>query len=118
MRLDRRDFLCLSALGGGALGMGAGFWKGAYAAPAQPGPSPYGAMSGSPDANGVRLPAGFSSRILARSGRAVASTGYTWHSAPDGGACFALSDGGWVYTSNSELSSGGGASALRFEYVQ
>ncbi|TQF17123.1 DUF839 domain-containing protein [Myxococcus llanfairpwllgwyngyllgogerychwyrndrobwllllantysiliogogogochensis] len=115
MRLDRRDFLRLSALGGGALGMGPGFWKGAYAAPAQPGPSPYGAMSGSPDANGVRLPAGFSSRILARSGRAVASTGYTWHSAPDGGACFALSDGGWVYTSNSELSSGGGASALRFD---
>ncbi|QSQ20599.1 DUF839 domain-containing protein [Pyxidicoccus parkwayensis] len=114
MRLHRRDFLRLSALGGGALALGPGFWKEAYAAPAQPGPSPYGALSGSPDANGVRLPAGFTSRIIARSGQAVASTGYTWHSAPDGGACFALSTGGWVYTSNSEMTSGG-VSAVRFD---
>jgi secreted PhoX family phosphatase len=115
MRLHRRDFLRLSALGGGAVALGPAFWKEAYAAPAQPGPSPYGAMSGSPDANGVRLPAGFTSRIIARSGRVVGTTGYTWHSAPDGGACFALSTGGWVYTSNSELDSGGGVSAVRFD---
>lgn len=114
MRLHRRDFLRLSALSGGALALGPGFWKAAYAAPAQPGVSPYGAMSGTPDANGVRLPAGFTSRILARSGQVVAGTGYTWHSAPDGGACFALATGGWVYTSNSEMTSGG-VSALRFD---
>ena len=40
------------------------------------------------DANGLLLPAGFTSRIVARSGQAVPGTGYTWHSAPDGGACF------------------------------
>ncbi|MCY1017272.1 alkaline phosphatase PhoX [Pyxidicoccus sp. MSG2] len=115
MRLNRRDLLRLSALGGGALALGPAFWKEAYAAPARPGPSPYGAMSGSPDANGIRLPAGFSSRFIAGSGRVVAGTGYTWHGAPDGGACFPLPAGGWVYASNSELYDGGGASAVRFD---
>ncbi|QRK10908.1 DUF839 domain-containing protein [Archangium violaceum] len=115
MRLNRRHFLHLSAVGSGALVLGPGFWKKAYAAPAQPGPSPYGAISGSPDAQGVRLPAGFASRIIARTGEVVPGTSYTWHGSPDGGACFATGDGGWVYTSNSELPLGGGASAVRFD---
>ncbi|HZI13540.1 MAG TPA: alkaline phosphatase PhoX [Myxococcus sp.] len=116
MRLDRRELLRLSMLGGGALAMGPAFWKEAYAAPAQPGPSPYGAISGSPDVNGVRLPAGFTSRIVARSGQVVRNTSYTWPGAPDGGACFPVSTGGWVYVANSELGSGtGGASAIRFD---
>lgn len=116
MRLDRRELLRLSMMGGGALALGPAFWKEAYAAPAQPGPSPYGAMSGSPDVNGVRLPAGFTSRIVARSGRLVGNTNYTWPGAPDGGACFPVSTGGWVYVANSELGSGtGGASAIRFD---
>jgi secreted PhoX family phosphatase len=68
-----------------------------------------------PDANGLRLPAGFTSRVLARSGQTVTGTNYRWHGAPDGGACFAMGDGGWVYVCNSELASGaGGVSALRF----
>ena len=68
-----------------------------------------------PDANGIRLPVGFSSRIVARSGRKVAAR-YRWHIKPDGGATFATDDGGWIYVSNSESSSwlGGGASAIRF----
>ncbi|TMQ91202.1 DUF839 domain-containing protein, partial [Actinomadura soli] len=47
-------------------------------------------------------------------GQTVPGTSYTWHQAPDGGACFA--DGtGWIYVSNSEVgSNAGGASALRF----
>lgn len=66
-----------------------------------------------PDRNGVRLPTGFTSRIVARSGQSL--FGYTWHGAPDGGATFATSDGGWVYVSNSELDKqAGGAGALRF----
>ena len=68
------------------------------------------------DENGVMLPAGFRSRIVARSGEIpVAGSGYRWHGAPDGGACFPAPDGGWVYVSNSELSDGsGGVGALRF----
>lgn len=64
-----------------------------------------------PDSNGIRLPQGFTSRIIAVSLLPVA--GYTWHEFPDGGATFAQPDGGWIYVSNSESPSGG-ASAIRF----
>ncbi|MEU0387891.1 alkaline phosphatase PhoX, partial [Streptomyces chartreusis] len=89
-------------------------WGGgaASAPPAQPGTGPYGPL-GSPDANGIRLPGGFTSRVIARSGQRVGSTSYTWHNAPDGGACYA--DGtGWIYVSNSEINPSGGASAVAF----
>lgn len=68
-----------------------------------------------PDENGVRLPVGFTSRIVARSGQKLAG-GYRWHIYPDGGATFATEDGGWIYVSNAEVPSllGGGASAIRF----
>ena len=66
-----------------------------------------------PDQNGVRLPAGFTSRIVARSSQKIFH--YTWHAAPDGGATFATEDGGWIYVSNSELDNqAGGVGALRF----
>lgn len=66
-----------------------------------------------PDQNGVRLPVGFSSRIVAQSGQKLFN--YLWHAAPDGAAIFATPDGGWIYVSNSELSDQqGGAGALRF----
>lgn len=66
-----------------------------------------------PDRNGVRLPAGFTSRIVAHSGQTI--SGYRWHAAPDGGATFAAPDGGWIYVSNSELDNqAGGVGALRF----
>ena len=59
-----------------------------------------------PDANGIMLPAGFQSRIVARSGQpAVTSSAYRWHASPDGGACFGTDDGGWIYVSNSEENS-------------
>ena len=68
-----------------------------------------------PDANGLRLPDGFSSRIVARSSQQpVSASGYLWHAAPDGGATYATSDGGWIYVSNSEVFSRGGVGALRF----
>lgn len=67
-----------------------------------------------PDENGIRLPEGFRSRVLARSGDVVPDTGFVWPLAPDGGACF--EDGaGWIYVSNSELRTGGGVGALRFD---
>lgn len=69
-----------------------------------------------PDANGIRLPAGFTSRVVARTGEAPVTGGsYLWHRAPDGGATFATNDGGWIYVSNAEVGSGqGGCGALRF----
>ncbi len=69
-----------------------------------------------PDINGVRLPAGFTSRIVARSGNDL--FGYRWHAAPDGGATFATEAGGWIYVSNSELKNhNGGVGALRFDHT-
>jgi len=69
-----------------------------------------------PDANGLRLPHGFTSRIVARSRVApIAGRPFVWHDSPDGGAAFAAPGGGWIYVSNSEIAGNlGGASALRF----
>ncbi|MFB8243517.1 alkaline phosphatase PhoX [Streptomyces sp. NPDC055952] len=111
--MERRSLLRAAVLGGTSAALGGTLWRGAaYAAPAQPGAGPYGPL-GSPDANGIRLPAGFTSRVVARSGQRVGGTSYTWHNAPDGGACYA--DGtGWIYVSNSEINPSGGASAVVF----
>jgi secreted PhoX family phosphatase len=70
---------------------------------------------GPADADGIRLPPGFSIRIVARSGEPVLPGGYTWHAWPDGGATFATRDGGWIYVSNAELPLIGGVGALRFD---
>lgn len=74
-----------------------------------------------PNRHGIRLPAGFTSRIVASAGLKVrkslfGTTGYHWHSYADGGATFPTVDGGWIYVSNSETVGllGGGASAIRF----
>ncbi len=88
---------------------------------AQAAASSIGALGG-PDDNGVRLPEGFTSRVVASAGLRVRrswwqATGYKWHIYPDGGATFPTSDGGWVYVSNSESPSflGGGVGAIRFD---
>ncbi|GAA1512983.1 DUF839 domain-containing protein [Streptomyces albidochromogenes] len=111
--MERRSFLRGAVIGTSAAAFGGTLWRGAaHAAPAQPGAGPYGAL-GAADANGLRLPSGFTSRVIARSGQKVGSTAYTWHNAPDGGACYA--DGtGWIYVSNSEINPSGGAGAVRF----
>ncbi|MBW1598637.1 DUF839 domain-containing protein [Streptomyces sp. JJ38] len=113
--MNRRAVLRAAVAGAGGLAFAGSLWQGAaLAAPAQNGPSPYGPLQ-SADANGIRLPEGFTSRVVARSSQTVPGTGYTWHGAPDGGACFADGDG-WIYVSNAELSGGdGGVSALRFD---
>ncbi|MEU1280147.1 alkaline phosphatase PhoX [Streptomyces sp. NPDC005805] len=111
--MERRSLLRGAVVGTSAAAFGFTLWQGAAsAAPAQPGPGPYGAP-GPADPNGVQLPSGFTSRVVARSGQKVGSTSYTWHPAPDGGACYA--DGtGWIYVSNSEVNPSGGAGAVRF----
>ena len=109
--LDRRTFLLTSGLvaAGAAL---VGPARDAFAAVA--GPGPYGALQAA-DANGLQLPAGFTSRIIGRTGSNVSGTSYSWHGAPDGGACFPSTGGGWVYVSNSEVGgAAGGASAVKF----
>lgn len=81
--------------------------------------------------DGLMIPEGFAVRAVARhysnpvTGLVdpLGATGYVWHAAPDGGAVFPASDGGWVYVSNSETGIGGavfgssrdgGVGALRF----
>ncbi|MFB7372118.1 alkaline phosphatase PhoX [Streptomyces sp. NPDC056222] len=111
--MERRSFLRGAVIGTSAAAFGGTLMRGAaYAAPAQPGAGPYGAL-GAADANGILLPSGFSSRVIARSGQTVSGTSYTWHNAPDGGACYA-NGSGWIYVSNSEINPSGGASAVRF----
>src|SRR5688572_15740015 len=101
--LSRRDFVRVA--GGGTLLLAVG-GSGLLAA-CDP-----GALQ-QPDTNGLRLQSGFTSRIIATTDQPVANTGYVWHLSPDGGACFALPDGGWSYVSNCE-SLPGGAGFVRF----
>lgn len=114
--MDRRSFLRGAALvvGGALVG---GVRPAVTAAAAGPvvGDGPYGPL-GAPDVNGVQLPTGFTSRLLARSGEMVPGTGHVWHTAPDGGACAPRNRGGWLYLSNCEATGGnGGVSALAFD---
>lgn len=68
--------------------------------------SPFASMGPlmAPDANGVQLPAGFTSRVVAvfNEPPLPSQPDFRWHSDPDGGAIFATEDGGWIYVSNSE----------------
>jgi uncharacterized protein len=112
--MDRRSFLRRAAIGAGAAALSPAYLGRVLTAPARAADGPYGPLL-APDANGIRLPAGFSSRVIARTGQPVGTTGYVWHLFPDGGATFATSDGGWIYVSNSEAPLAGGAGAVRFD---
>jgi len=71
---------------------------------------------GEPDDNGVRVPEGFTARIIGQSGtKPHAGSDYEWHLAPDGGATYPTEDGGWIYCCNSEVPIIGGAGAIRFD---
>ncbi len=105
--MHRRHFIQAGLAVAGSFSLGRDFWKRAYAAPAQPGPSIYGALLG-PDENGLYLPPGFRSRRIAEAYSRVPLDGggessYVWHRAPDGGGVIPQADGGWVYVSNSEI---------------
>lgn len=69
-----------------------------------------------PDDNGVQLPEGFSSRVIAvvNEPPLPGNPEFLWHSDPDGGAVFRTDDGGWIYVSNSEArdTTTGGAAGL------
>ncbi|MCI0384957.1 alkaline phosphatase PhoX [Streptomyces sp. CNQ085] len=110
--MQRRTFLRTASAGAGAVAFSGALWQGAATAAgvSTATAGPYGPLR-APDANGVALPEGFRSRIVARSSLPVG--GVLWHPAPDGGACYPDGDG-WIYVSNSEVPLVGGASAIRF----
>lgn len=99
--MDRRRFLFLSLATSGSLTIGRSAFVAALAAPAEPGASPYGPLL-APDANGLRLPAGFTSRVIKQWGQPIGPTTELAMLFPDGAATFPTDDGGWILVSNSE----------------
>ena len=129
----RRRFLQQGLIASGVLAVGPGLWGTAtQASPRSARPlSMRGKVSNIPNLAGtlhevsvendpdtrMLVPRGFSVRQVARTGeRPVPASDYLWHADPDGGATFAMNDGGWVYVSNAEVGAfrQGGVGALRF----
>ena len=111
--VKRREFLKMAGIGFSA------FLSGGFRANGAEGLGRFSALRDvgtllPPDLNGIRLPSGFRSRVVARSGASPIDGARAWHGAPDGGGVFAQPDGGWIYVSNSEIFGKGGAGALRF----
>ena len=124
--MDRRNFLRAGVVstGAGVMLPTAMFARPASARSAEgsatAGESPYGPLSDTPDENGLLLPAGFTSRVIAVSGEVVGATNYAWHMFPDGAGTFDDGNGGWYYTCNSEVfdfmaPDSGGVSAIHFD---
>ena len=120
--LSRRELLRSGFVGMGLLGIGGGLSAcgGSGGSPDGGGGSggtgrlSFPALAPTPDANGLLIPRGFSSRVIAQANQPVGSTGLRWHTDPDGSAVFAAPDGGWVYVSNREFLPGG-VDAIRFD---
>jgi uncharacterized protein len=126
-RVNRRELVSGGVSAAGLLALGPEFWE-ALARPARRGRSPYGPLR-APDANGLRLPEGFESRVVARGLQPVDGTTYSWHMFSDGAATYRTADGGWILVSNCEVPTPvdlpidppignpgeGGASAIRFD---
>jgi len=113
--MDRRQFLRIGLVSAGGA---AALPSVATAAPTQAsGGGPYGSLDGiDPDENGVILPEGFTSRIVAVGGEPVGDTTYDWHIFPDGAATFDDGEDGWYHVCNSEVfvAGLGGVSAIHF----
>ena len=109
--IGRRGFI------GGGAGAGVVLVVGARAGAQGATDGPYGPLAGAPDANGLLLPEGFTSRVIARSLQPVEGTGYEWPAFPDGAATFPADDGGWFHVVNSEIpvEGDGGASTIRYD---
>jgi secreted PhoX family phosphatase len=109
-QLSRRSFLRAGLSSAGALALGPWFFQRAFAAgPVTVGGGPYGPLQPF-DTNGIALPAGFTSREIARGASPVAGSTppYVWHNATDGQATFrtltgGAPDGGWILVANSEM---------------
>src|SRR4051794_1669185 len=79
-RIDRRQFLRRAITAGTSAAVLPAAMVSAQSA--TPGASPYGDLATEPDENGLLLPDGFTSKVLAVGGDEVASTGYAWHAFP------------------------------------
>jgi hypothetical protein len=114
--ITRRAFLRSSALVLTSVSLNAGSVTGNSQQPDVKLKKHLGPLS-QPDVNGVMLPDGFTSRVIARSGlKPHVESPYRWHDAPDGGATFETDSGGWIYVSNSEMPRHhGGAGAIEFD---
>ena len=110
--MDRRTTLRLGAAVAASALVESSLWSRAFAAPAVTGPGPYGPLLPA-DGNGIMLPEGFTSRVIAHAQERVPGTDYVWPIFPDGGATYRTS-GGWIYVANSEFVAPGGVSAVRF----
>jgi hypothetical protein len=121
--LTRRELLQSSFVGIGLLGVGGSLTAcNDYGGASNPGGGGTGsngrlsfpALATTPDANGLLIPQGFTSRVIAQANQPVGSTSFLWHTDPDGAAVFSAPDGGWVYVSNREFMPGG-VDAIRFD---
>jgi secreted PhoX family phosphatase len=118
--MDRRTFLRNAVVAsGGAVALPTVAMATGAGAQAGGGAGPYGSIDDQePDENGLLLPAGFTSRIVAVAGESVGDTDYAWHVFPDGAATFDDGDGGWFLAVNSEVlipTGKGGASSIHFD---
>lgn len=114
VNLSKRRFLKQGLKGLSVCGLGA-VWSNALVGCSH---LPYDAQSTAllpADENGVRLLEGYRSRVIAKSGQPVIDKNFSWHAAPDGGACFDTDNDGWIYVSNSEMSTSGGVGAIVFD---
>lgn len=88
-----------------------------------------GPLRAEPDANGVRTPEGFSTRVVAINGEFPQPQGMgatpsllsgvsnrRWHILNDGGAVIPRPNGGWIYVSNSEVPGTGNLSQLGSQF--
>ncbi len=121
--VTRRDALRVGAGAAGGVALAGGLLGralDAMAAPAEIGESPYGPLQ-APDENGIRLPAGFKSRVIARSEQNIGPRPYKFHVLPDGMGSYKTDDGGFILVSNSEapdlpaLDWNIGTAAIRFD---
>ncbi len=122
-QLNRRQFISRGLGAASALAISPAFLERAFAAgPVTVGAGPYGPLQPF-DANGIALPAGFTSREIARGASNVpgSSPPYLWHNGTDGQATFATltrgtPDGGWILVANSEMPvpGTGGVSGVEF----
>ena len=100
--LTRRRLIQSGLIAAASASFGPAFWSDAFAAQQAVTAGPYGPL-GAPDANGLLLPPGFSSRVIARGNQVMPGRGYVFPISPDGQATYALPDGGWILVTNCEL---------------